>query len=277
MTSRKAAGVLLLTAIFICAGHCLAGQVLDRVSSSGTVRIGIPYNMIPQGFLAPNGEWTGFDVDVAVELAKHMNLKLEKVKVNEKTWGPLLSRGALDAAVCKIRHTRSLDHEFDLSVAYFFDAEQILVSKGSIKKVGDLKGHKIGTVQGTSSEKAAMVLLRSVGDEQAEANVVSHPDATSCFTALARSKISGWLDSGLALLDYASRHPGRFELIDIQGSVETLAAALPSDDSAWRDLVNFTIQDMASDGSLDKIYDTWFGPQTGHPFPRKRPIEIWRQ
>lgn len=256
-------------------GNGNAGVILDRVTKTGTVRIGIPYNLTPQGFLKPTGEWTGFEVDLASELARHMNLKLEAVKVTESTWGPLMSRGGIDAAFCRIRHTRSLEKDFDFSVAYFFDSGKVMVAKGVFKKVSDLKGNKLAAVQGSSAERAAMNLLKSVGDERAESNVVSFPDRASCFMALGRGKVSGWLDSGLTLLEYGSKHPGRFELIDASDSVEPLAVALPSDDSGWRDLVNFTIQDMAADGSFDKIYDQWFGLQTLHPFPKKRPIEIW--
>ena len=36
------------------------GAVFDRVMKSGTVRLGVPYNHIPQGFLKSSGEWVGF-------------------------------------------------------------------------------------------------------------------------------------------------------------------------------------------------------------------------
>ncbi len=89
------------------------GAVFDRVMKSGNVRLGVPYNRIPQGFLKPSGEWSGFELDLAKEMAKHMNLKLEMVKVNEQTWGPMLSRGRIDAALCRITHRRSLENAFD--------------------------------------------------------------------------------------------------------------------------------------------------------------------
>ena len=272
---RNVVASMIMTALILLPSVGTAGPIFDRVTKTGTMRVGIPFNFTPQGFLKPNGDWVGFEVDLASELAKHMNLKLERVKVSERTWGPMLAQGNIDAAFCRIRHTRSLDREFDFSVAYFHDLQQILTLKGSFKIAADLKGHKIAAVQGTSSEKAAMYFLRKMGDDNAETNVISFPDAPSCFMALGRSKVSGWMDSGLALLEYASRHTGRFELIAASDSAEALAIALPSDDSAWRDQINFTIQDMAVDGSLDKIYDQWFGPQVAYPFPRKRPVEIW--
>ncbi len=254
-------------------GEC--GVVYDRVMKRGSVRIGVPYNCIPQGFLKPSGEWVGFELDLASEMAKHMSLKLETVKVNEQTWGPMLTHGRVDAALCRITHRRSLESAFDFSVPYFFDSRSILVIKGSFKSAEDLKGSKIAVVQGSPAEKAAMRLLKEAGDPNAEKNVVSFPDRPTCFMALGQGKVAGWLDSGMTLIEYSSRSAGRFELLSASDAIEEVAAALPQNDSAWRDVINFTIQDMEADGSFKKIYDRWFGPKTPYAFPAKRSIDIW--
>jgi polar amino acid transport system substrate-binding protein len=206
-----------------------------------------------------------------------MNLKLEKVKVTDNTWGPMLSAGRIDAAMCRIKQTRAREGEFDFSVAYFFDTRKILIVKGAFSRAQDLTGHKIAAVQGSSSEKEGIKLLRAGGDQSAEQNVVSYPDRPSCFMALGQEKVAGWIDSGLTLLEYASRNPGRFELIDASDIVEPVAVAVPQNDSAWRDLINFSIQDVAADGSLKKVYDKWFGPEMQYAFPSKRGVEIWPQ
>jgi len=251
------------------------GAIMDEITKRGSVRIGVPYNRPPQGFFNASGEWVGFEVDLATEFARHMNLKLEMVKINDKTWGQLLSSRRIDLAMCRIRHTRSLESQFDFSVPYFFDAMHVLVLKGKFGSVSELTGNKIAAVQGSTAEKEGMKLLRDAGDKSAEKNVVSYPDGPSCFMAIGREKVAGWVDSGLVLLEYASKNPGRFELLKVGDIIEPVAAAVPQDDSAWRDLVNFTIQDMAADGSLKKIYDAWFGPDTSHHFPSARSVEIW--
>ena len=167
------------------------GAVFDRVMKSGNVRLGVPYNRIPQGFLKPSGEWSGFELDLAKEMAKHMNLKLEMVKVNEQTWGPMLSRGRIDAALCRITHRRSLENAFDFSVPYFFDALNILVLKGTFKSTGDLKGNKIAAVQGSPSEKVAMRLLKEAGDQAAEKNVSLFPRPTHMLYGTGTRQSSG--------------------------------------------------------------------------------------
>jgi polar amino acid transport system substrate-binding protein len=264
-----------LLALLLLPGDALSGSVLNRVMKSGTLRVGVPYNCAPQGFLKQSGEWVGFEVDLAQEIARHLNLKLEKVKVTEKTWGPMLTKGGIDAALCRITHTRSLESEYDFSVPYFFDSPHVLVVKGAFKSIADLKGNKIAAVQGSSAEKIAMSFLRKTGDQMSEKNVQSLPDRPTCFMALGREKIAGWLDSGMILLEYSSRSPGRFELIPVSDSVDEVAVALPQDDSAWRDQINFALQDMATDGSFKKVYNQWFGADTPYAFPLRRSIDVW--
>jgi polar amino acid transport system substrate-binding protein len=269
--------VLVLIAVFCPLDEGFCGAVFDRVMKNGTVRLGLPYNLTPQGYLSADGEWVGFEIDLGTEMAKRMNLKLDQVRVNENTWATMLAAGRVDAALCRIKHTRTIEREFDFSDPYFFDSLQILVPKGSINRLADLKGQKIAAVQGSKPEKVAMAVLRGVGDESAEKNVVSVPDRAAAFLALGRGKVAGWIDSGMILLEYVSKGQSRFDMIPASDIVEPIAVALPENDSAWRDLVNYTLQEIAEDGMFRKIYEQWFGPGSPNPFPLHRPIDIWPQ
>lgn len=268
-------GLVCLLAPSLFPGESAAGETYNRVTKSNVVRIGLPYNRIPQGFVNQSGEWVGFEVDFAQELAKHMGLQLDRVKINDKNWGQALTQGKVDAVLCRIVHRRSLETEFDFSVPYFFDSHNLMVHKDKFKSISDLKGNKIGALQGSISEKSAIKLLTRLGDENAEKNVVSFPDRASISFALGNNKVSAWLDSGMVLMEYVAQSPGRFELLPASDDVQGISIALPLDDSAWRDLINFGIQDMAADGTFKKIYDKWFGPDTAYNFPLKRTIEIW--
>ena len=265
----------LLTFLWLIPELAWCGKTFDRIRKTGEVRIGITYDRSPYGRFNEKGEWVGFEVDVATEIVRRWKLKMVPVKVSDRNWGSLLSRGKIDAAMCRIRRTRSLESAFDFSVPYFFDAPYIMVIKGKYKNPSDLKGQKVAAVQGSSTERQAMRIMKEAGDPDAENNVVSYPDRPSCFLALGREKVAAWVDSGMVLLEYASRKPGRFELIRASNQVEPVAIALPQDDSAWRDLVNFTLQDMIGDGTLERIYKKWFGSDTPFHFPLGRGFEVW--
>lgn len=251
------------------------GAVFNRVIKTGTLRLGHFNNRPPWGFLKPTEEWAGFEVDLARGVAKHLNLKLETLRVNEATWGSMLSSGQIDAALCRIQPNRSLVRNFDFSVPYFFDSLQVLTVKGPFKTVADLAGKKIAVVHGSPCEKPVIAILKQAGDDKAEQDVVPYPDAPTCFMAVGQEKVAGWLDSGMTLLEYSSQSPRRFERITASDVVGEVAVAVPKNDSAFRSLINSAIQDMVADGSFTKVFDKWFGPETPYSFPLISPINIW--
>lgn len=269
--------VTILGAIFGGPNQVLCGPIFDHVMKTGTLRLGLPYNRPPWGFLTSAGEWVGFEVDLAEEMSKHMNCRLEKLKVTDASWGSTLGSGRVDAALCRISRRRSLSRDFDFSIPYFFDALQVLAIKGSFNTAADIKGKKIAVVKGASHEKTAIALLKQDGNEPADKNVVFCPGAPTCFLEVGQEHVAGWLDSGMTLFEYSSQSPGRFERITVSGVVGEVAAALKKDDSALRNNINFAIQDMVDDGSFMKIYDKWFGPATHYSFPLIRGIDMWKQ
>jgi polar amino acid transport system substrate-binding protein len=252
-----------------------AGSVYDNATRSGVVRIGAPYHAAPWGFFDADGKLTGFEAELAEELARRLNLKPEIEKVDDNSWPGLLASGRLDAVLCRIRHTRSLDRRFDFTVAYFFDRQAILIQKGTFKEASELSGRKVAALKASVYERQAMKTLRDAGDKQAERNVISCPDRPTCFLAFGKEKAAGWLDSAVNLLEYSSKSPGKFELLMAGTAVEEIAVALPQDDSAWRDALNFAIQDTAVDGTLKKLHDKWFGPDTPYSFPAWRAVDVW--
>src|SRR5688500_16411281 len=67
-------------------GEALAQKsVLESVKERGVLRAGIRVDNPPHSFIASDGRWQGFDVDIAEAIAEDLRVKLEKVKVDELT------------------------------------------------------------------------------------------------------------------------------------------------------------------------------------------------
>src|SRR3546814_7332633 len=55
--------------------------VLDRIKSSGVLRVGVKTDYRPFGFLDPSGKIVGLEPDLAADMAKRLNARLELVPV----------------------------------------------------------------------------------------------------------------------------------------------------------------------------------------------------
>ncbi|MEO1265056.1 MAG: transporter substrate-binding domain-containing protein, partial [Pseudomonadota bacterium] len=56
-----------------------AAADLSEVLKTGTVKVAVPENFPPFGSLGADGEYQGYDVDVAKMIAKDLGVKLELV------------------------------------------------------------------------------------------------------------------------------------------------------------------------------------------------------
>ena len=75
----------------------VAASVLDRVRTRGAVRVGYFDDSLPYAFINTHGELVGFDVEMALQLARDLHVQAEFVPVSRT----VLDRG-LEAAACDI-------------------------------------------------------------------------------------------------------------------------------------------------------------------------------
>lgn len=266
-----------LTAVLLFASACmvLAGPTYDRVMKDKVVKAGITNKGKPFGFIDANNEWVGFDMDVAMEIAKRLGVKFEPVVVNNKTRISFVQTNPpkVDMVLSNMTHKRVRDEKIDFSITYFFDGQKVLAPVGTVKDPKDLVGQKIGSMQGTTSIVNAKAYLKRLGDSNPK--VTGYQNEVEMFEALRSGRVQAISTDSTLLIALAAKEPGKYELVGEFISDEPYGVGLPEDDSAWRDAINFTIQDMWKDGKYMELYNKWFGPDTETPFPMTEKIEMW--
>jgi polar amino acid transport system substrate-binding protein len=266
---------VLAALLVMAASVAFAGPTYDRVMSEKVVRAGLSNQGIPFGFINDKNEWVGFDVDMATEIAKRLGAKLEKVVVNNNTRISFVQTNPpkVDMVLSNMTHKRVRDEKIDFSITYFFDGQKFLAMKGKVKDVKDLATMKIGSMQGTTSIVNATEYLKKLGN--ANPKVTGYDGEVAMFEALRSGRVQAISTDSTLLLGYAAKEPGKYELVGDFISDEPYGIGLPQDDSAWRDAINFAIQDIWNDGTYMTIYNKWFGPDSNYPFPMTEKIEMW--
>ncbi len=273
-------GLLFICLFVFFSSICSAGEVFKQVQESGIVRIGLENNIIPSGFINNEDQWVGFDVDMAEALVEHLKkyvgkeLKIEFVKVDNETRISFVVSRKVDLSISNMTHTKKRDDIIDFSITYFFDGQKILAKKGKFEKLEDFAGKLIAVEKGTTAEMKAVEILKKIGVQKPEQHIISQ-GITECFELLKNDEVDGWLDDSSILLALSAIEPGKYELIGDFLSNEPYGMGLPENDSDWRDAVNFAIQDIWHDGTYEKIYNKWYGPDSSFYFPLSEEIEIW--
>lgn len=277
------AGVLVLGAVLTgcgrAAGTPAAGSssasVLDQVKHRGVIRVGIRSDNPPHSFTDDSGKWIGFDVDIANAVAQDLGVRLEPVKVDELTRISYLQNGRIDLAIASISKTTKRAAQVDFSETYFFSKQSFLVPDDGAKSFADLVGKRVGASRGSSSIGNWTNWLTAHG-HAGKPDVVQFGDKQAAVAAVRQGAIMGWAEDYEVLAAYAKKTPGLRVLDDPGGiGVKLDGIAMRKNQSDMRLAVNLALQQIASSGDYDAIYDRWFGPKSSTPVPRQGSIEVW--
>ena len=264
--------MFLVTACQSAAQPAAPQSTLDKVQAAGVVRVGIRFDNPPLSYIDSNGNWVGFDVDLADELARRLGVKIEPVKVDETTRISFLQEGKIDMAVASMNHTRKREAAVDFSLTYFWDNQTFLVRKGEFESLEDLFGRKVALNAGSSAIDAWEKYAAERGGAAPE--IVEFTDKVAAVQALRDGAVDGYAEDGITLLALAA---GDRNLALLPGGINPVqfGIGLPVNDSAWRDAVNYALQDIWKDGAYLTLYNKWLGPNADVHLPLGGQMEIW--
>lgn len=123
---------------------------LADILSNGTIKIGVPENFPPFGALGSDGEYEGYDIDVANLVAADLGVEIELVPVTSKQRIPFLETDRVDLVISSMgaNPERAKSIWFSSAYAPFFSGA-FAASDKAISSAMDLAGMKVGLTGGT--------------------------------------------------------------------------------------------------------------------------------
>ena len=249
-------------------------SVLDQIAESGVVRVGVRNDNPPVSFIDENGDWVGFDLDLAQALADELEVELELVPVDGTTRISFLESGQVDMSVASMNHTRSRDEAIDFSITYFWDNQSFLVRTGEYESIDQLFGETIAASAGSSSIDSWRGYATENGGEAGE--VVEFEDKLAAVEAVRQGAVEGYTEDNITMLSLAAGDPNLTLLPGGHNAVQ-FGVGVPENDSEWRDVVNFALQDVWTSGEFQELYDPWFVDEDTRliDLPLGGEMEIW--
>ncbi|TDR89996.1 amino acid ABC transporter substrate-binding protein [Enterovirga rhinocerotis] len=242
-----------------------AADTLARARETGTLRLGFRADAPPYSYRGVDGTPSGYIVDLCREVAsgvekslKVQPLKIEYVEVSSTTRLTSLRDGKIDILCDPTSMTMSRRTMVDFSLPTFIDGAGVLHRVNEFYRLEDLRGKKIGVLQGTTTEEVLKGTLGQFGIKAEIVPVQAHPDGV-------RSLSAGRIDAYFAdrgILNYHllnGRHATALKLSDQYYTFETYALALPRGDDKLRLLVDATLAELYRTDRVKTIYARNFG------------------
>ncbi len=132
---------------------------VEAIKENGKVVVGLSADYAPYEFHAVvNGkdETVGFDVELAKEVAKDLDVELEIKEMEFDALIGALQAGQIDMIISGMNPDEERKKQIDFSEIYYESKHGVLVSKDETekyKKVEDLNGKKIGAQLGSTQQK----------------------------------------------------------------------------------------------------------------------------
>lgn len=212
-----------------------------------TVCSDIPYE--PFEFVR-DGENVGFDMDIAAEIAKDLEVDLNVVDSSFDSIESGLFATQCDAAISSISITEERKGNMDFSEPYMDDDLTLVAKDGSgITDVESAKGKRVGVQQATTGAKYA---------QEQGLEAVQFEDTGLQVQALK----SGQIDAAVgnqSVLGYAIKDDAEYKRVADFATGEQLGVGVKKGNTALLESINGTLKRLTDDGTMEEFSATWFG------------------
>lgn len=225
-------------------------------TEGGTLIVGFDQDFPPMGFLGDNGEYTGFDLELAQEVAKRLGLEYKAQPIAWDAKDMELESGNIDCIWNGFTITGRED-DYTWTEPYMANTQVFVVRNDSgIAGKDDLAG-KVVECQADSSAEAA---LKEDPDLTATfAQLLTTADYNSAFMDLQQGAVDAIAMDVIVAGYQIQQRNADFTILDDSLSAEEYGVGFKKGNTELRDKVQATLEDMAKDGTMKEISEKWFG------------------
>ncbi|MEH7106239.1 MULTISPECIES: amino acid ABC transporter substrate-binding protein [Bacillaceae] len=228
-------------------------DVLKKVKADGKLTIGTEGTYSPFSYHDDKGKLTGFDVELAKEIAKRLGVKAD---FKETQWDAMfagLDAKRFDMIANQVGIRPDRQEKYDFSDPYITSTAVLITAKDNnkVKSFEDIKGLN-----------AAQSLTSNYGDmaKKYGANLVGVEGFQQAVELLAQKRVDVHINDNIAFLDYTKHKPDApIKIVATSDDASQSGFMFRKNSNTLVDAVNKALKDMIADGTYTKISEKWFG------------------
>ncbi len=239
----------------------VTGPTLTQIRARGLLRVGGQQTYYLLSYRDPvTGEMSGFEVDLAREMAKAILGDPNKIqfvalaKLEERETA--LREGTIDIVFASMSMTCPRWRNVAFSTEYLNGGQKVLVNRRStVTGMHDLGGKKVCASNGSTD----------IGRLQ---NTASHPipvgaaNATDCLLLLQQGQVDA-VSTGETILAGLAAQDKNTKIVGDRLTDTRVGAAMNSQAIDLVRFVNGVLERLRSTGEWNRMYDFWFKPTIG--------------
>ena len=226
-----------------------------KTTDGGTLIVGFDQDFPPMGFVGDDGEYTGFDLELAQEVAKRLGLEYKAQPIDWDSKDMELESGNIDCIWNGFTMTGRED-DYTWTEPYMANQQVFVVANDSdINSQADLAG-KIVEVQADSSAEAALKEAPELTATFKE--LLTTADYNTAFMDLEQGAVDAIAMDVIVAGYQIQQRNADFKILDDSLSEEEYGVGFKKGNTELRDKVQSTLEEMAEDGTLQEVSEKWF-------------------
>ena len=228
----------------------------ETTEEGGVLRVGFDQEFPPMGFVGDDGEFTGFDLELAAEAAKRMGMEVQYQPIAWDAKDMELESGTIDC-IWNGFTMNGREDAYTWTDAYMDNTQVFVVAADSgITSLADLAGKTV-EVQADSSAEAALKdmpeLAESFGTLQ------TTPYYNTAFMDLEMGAVDAIAMDVIVAGYQIEQRQNNCVILDEAIASEEYGIGFKLGNEELRDKVQAALEEMAADGTMKEISEKWFG------------------
>lgn len=262
---KKILSMVLVTVLALSAALAFSGcgkKSVDKTQESYELQkgdefvVGFDAEYPPYGYMDDNGEYTGFDLELAQAVADMNGWTLKKTPIDWDAKDAELSSAAIDC-IWNGFTINGREDDYTWSVAYVNNSQVVIVPAGSdIQGLSDLAGKIVG-VQAAS---AALDVAEAYADENSceYASLNQFADYNTAFTELMSGALEALIiDIGVANYQIEERGGDNFIILDEYMNSEEYGIGFRKGNTGLKNQVEASLLKLVEDGTYAKLAEKY--------------------
>lgn len=221
---------------------------IQRIKDAGKLVVGTSTPYEPMEYKDETGEYAGFDIDIANEIANQLGVETDIKDMDFELLIDAVANGEVDIAIAAITITSEREEKVAFSNPYF-NAGQVIITNESNQEINipeDLEDKKVGVEKGTTNEGEALKYTN-------ETNIIKYSNYTEAINGLEAGTIDAVIidrPAGIVL----TKDNSNIKIVGDPFTNDLYGIAIKKDESALKTEINNVI----ASGIIDTFETKWF-------------------
>jgi len=233
-------------------GAAQAQDALSNIMAAKVVKIGIPTDFPPYGFVGPDLKPQGLDVEFANYLGAKMGVKVELIPVSSPNRIPYLQSKRTDLVISTLGKTPDREKVIDFSKAYAPYFQAVYGPKSLvIKSFADLAGKSVAVTRGALEGEALEKLAPPTTD------IKRFEDNNATVSAYVSGQVP-LIGTGNSVAEtIMQRNPQLTTEFKLLLAMSACYVGIPKGEDALRAKVDEIIIAAKANGDIEKLAQKW--------------------